>query len=88
MPERSDADTALAALKESGFEPNAHWERAHEIAQAHEGDHVFDAIHAFCHRIEGDTHNAAYWDRQAGTSFGGQGHAIEYQTLADFIRSA
>ena len=88
MPESSDAETALDALKESGFEPNARWAQAHEIAQAHEGDRVFDAIHAFCHRIEGDMNNAAYWDRQAGTSFGGQGHAIEYETLTDFARSA
>ena len=41
------------------------WKRAHEIAQAVETP---DAawVHAYLHRKQGDTGNAAYWYRQAG----------------------
>ena len=37
------------------------WERAHEIAQDHEGDAIANWIHAVCHRMEGDLANARYW---------------------------
>ncbi|MEO0943694.1 MAG: hypothetical protein AAFY06_02490 [Pseudomonadota bacterium] len=84
MPDQSDLTRALAALEESGFAPNARWAVAHEIAQAHEGEPVFDAMHALCHRIEGDEGNARYWDRRAGTAFGGDGHAAEFAALKAF----
>ena len=41
-------------------------EKAHEICQSHEGEAMFDWIHALVHRIEGDDGNAAYWYRRAG----------------------
>ena len=44
----------------------AAWKRAHELAQSHEGEAIFDRLHALCHRIEGDSGNAAYWYRRAG----------------------
>ena len=41
------------------------WERAHEVAQAIENaDGAW--VHAYLHRKEGDTANAAYWYRRAG----------------------
>ena len=41
------------------------WERAHEVAQ--EIDDKDGAwVHAYLHRQEGDTANAAYWYRRAG----------------------
>ena len=88
MPAHSDADLALDALKASGFAVNADWERAHALAQAHEGEAVFDSLHAFCHRIEGDHGNAAYWDRRAGTDFGGNGHAAEFEALQTLLDDA
>jgi hypothetical protein len=45
-------------------------ERAHEIAQDHEGIADFDWLHALCHRIEGDDWNAGYWYRRAGRERG------------------
>ena len=57
---------ALDALKEGGFAMGAGFDRAHAIAQAHEGEAPYDWIHALCHRIEGDHGNAAYWYRRAG----------------------
>ena len=81
MPEQSDAEAALDLIERSGFRWNADSEAAHDIAQRHEGVPLFDAIHALLHRIEGDPGNAAYWDRRAGTDFGGSGFTTELASL-------
>jgi hypothetical protein len=64
----SDAaiERALLDLRAGGVRLGPAWDRAHELAQAHEGDPVHDRLHAFLHRVEGDTANAAYWYRRAG----------------------
>jgi len=62
---------ALDSLKTGGFKPGPGWQRAHEIAQDHEGIAEFDWLHALCHRIEGDEWNARYWYRRAGREHGG-----------------
>ena len=41
------------------------WERAHELAQAHDDDEAA-WVHAWLHRIEGDLANADHWYRRAG----------------------
>jgi hypothetical protein len=41
------------------------WSKAHEIAQAHD-DASSAWVHAYLHRVEGDSDNAAYWYRRAG----------------------
>lgn len=41
------------------------WESAHRIAQNFPGKDG-SWIHAYLHRVEGDTGNAAYWYRSAG----------------------
>lgn len=61
-----EAFDRLAA--EGGFVMNDDWRTVHEIAQAHEGEKLFDWAHAICHRIEGDDGNAGYWYRRAGKS--------------------
>lgn len=81
MPANSDALAALDLIRESGFTTNANWANAHEIAQDHEGEPIFDAIHALLHRIEGDIPNAGYWDRRAGTNFGNTGFQGELDAL-------
>lgn len=81
MPVQSDADQALDLIETDDFQPGPNWEKAHEIAQDHEGEALFDAIHALLHRIEGDLSNASYWDRRAGTDFGGVGHPRELAAL-------
>ena len=88
MPAETDALEALRLIRESAFKTGPAWEQAHVIAQAHEGTPVFDAIHALLHRIEGDTANARYWDRQAGTDFGGGGTEAELEKLTQMARSA
>ncbi len=84
-PGLSPAQEALWWVEASGLRLNDALDRAHEIAQAHEGIQPFDSIHALIHRIEGDDGNAAYWDRRAGTDFGGQGHVAELETLSALI---
>ena len=81
MPAETDACRALDLIEASGFRMTEDVKRAHEIAQAREGEALFDAIHALVHRIEGDPGNAAYWDRRAGTDFGGAGFAAELTAL-------
>lgn len=81
MPENSDILSALNAMAEDNFAMGAAWQAAHELAQAHEGVPNYDALHAFCHRIEGDSGNAAYWDRRADTDFGHTDPAVEFAQL-------
>ena len=87
MPAQSDAERALTLVAQSGFEMNDACDQAHAIAQAHEGEPLFDAIHALIHRIEGDHANAAYWDRRAGTDFGGLGFDKELAAIRQSMRS-
>ena len=45
----------------------ADWDRAHGIVQraGEAGDRDADWVHAYLHRVEGDTANAGYWYRRA-----------------------
>lgn len=85
MPAHSDARRALDLIREGGFRTGPSWTAAHEIAQGHEGEPVFDAIHAALHRIEGDAANARYWDRRAGTDFGGAGPEAELARIEGML---
>ncbi len=51
------------------YDANGNWEQAHTIAQSKEGIQVYDRLHAYLHRKEGDRFNANYWYRRAGTTF-------------------
>jgi hypothetical protein len=64
--EVNDIRSALKALAHEGFAMGDAWQKAHELAQAHEGERDYDRLHALCHRIEGDIANAGYWCRRAG----------------------
>lgn len=41
------------------------WDESHQIVQQH-SDKLSCLIHAYLHRIEGDTSNAKYWYRRVG----------------------
>lgn len=56
----------LLALQDDGIKLGPAWDRAHDLAQTHEGDLAHDRLHAFLHRVEGDSFNAAYWYRRSG----------------------
>lgn len=61
-----DIEEALLALKADGARPGKAWQKAHELAQSHEGTPAYDRLHALLHRVEGDEPNAGYWYRRAG----------------------
>jgi hypothetical protein len=54
------------ALQALWWDAKGDWNKAHECAQADEGDPSCDWVHAYLHRKEGDASNAGYWYRQAG----------------------
>ena len=87
MPAQSEALRAIELIRKSGLAGDADWTAAHEITQAHEGEPLFDAIHACLHRLEGDHGNAAYWDRRAGTHFGKHGPETELEALEALARA-
>jgi hypothetical protein len=45
------------------------WERAHEVAQRHEGHPAADWLHAVLHKIEGDDGNSRYWYARVAHTF-------------------
>src|SRR5450432_3739110 len=61
---------ALAAL---WHDARGDFDRAHELAQSDEGG-PGDWVHAYLHRKEGDSGNAAYWYRRAA-------HPVCHETL-------
>jgi hypothetical protein len=58
----SKLDAPLAAL---WWAAKGEWSQAHQLVQDAQGT---DAawVHAYLHRVEGDSGNAGYWYRQAG----------------------
>ncbi|HKP25707.1 MAG TPA: hypothetical protein VJV39_17695 [Dongiaceae bacterium] len=54
------------ALQALWWDAKGNWNKAHECAQADEGDPSCDWVHAYLHRKEGDESNARYWYRRAG----------------------
>jgi len=66
LTRRIDALDALDQVKAGLHLLNDDLDRAHELAQAHEGDKTFDLWHAIVHRREGDFDNAKYWLGQVG----------------------
>jgi hypothetical protein len=59
---------ALWWLQKGDFKVGPEWERAHAIAQGHEGERGHDLVHALVHWIEGDHGNSDYWYRRAGAT--------------------
>jgi hypothetical protein len=61
-----DALAAPDAVKAGLHLLNDDLDRAHELAQANEGDKTYDYWHAIVHRREGDFDNAKYWLHRVG----------------------
>jgi hypothetical protein len=61
----AEPPTALSqALRALWLDARGNWEGAPNAAQADEGG-AGDWVHAYLHRKEGDSGNAAYWYRRA-----------------------
>jgi hypothetical protein len=54
------------ALQALWWDAKGDWNKAHECAQADEGNSSCDWVHAYLHRKEGDASNARYWYGRAG----------------------
>ena len=61
----SPPDDLGLALGGLWWEAKGDWTRAHESAQQDEGP-AGSWVHAYLHRKEGDTSNAAYWYSRCG----------------------
>jgi hypothetical protein len=88
-PEIASLGATLDRLAVDDFTMGSDWAAVHDLCQANEGEAPFDWAHAFCHRIEGDDWNAAYWYRRAGKpvatgSFAGEWAAMK--TALDALR--
>jgi hypothetical protein len=53
------------ALQALWYQAKGDWDQAHRLAQAQK-DANGAWVHAFLHRVEGDSFNAGYWYRRAG----------------------
>jgi hypothetical protein len=58
------ADTLPPLLHALWQDAHGHWDAAHTLAQDIDTPHAA-LVHAYLHRKEGDTFNAAYWYRRA-----------------------
>ena len=89
--EMSNADLiaiteAIGELDREDYQMGPAWSVAHKLAMAHEGEAMFDRLHALLHRIEGDTSNAAYWYRQAGVEPAEGGLGDEARALLEELK--
>ena len=79
--------TLHLALQALWWDAKGDWDKAHECAQADEGDPSCDWVHAYLHRKEGDLANAGYWYRRAGKSVAAGSLAAEWDAIVgDLLR--
>jgi len=81
------SSSSLHCLRTAVERTNTFWggagERAREVAQAHECERFFEAIHSLVHGIEGGMSKAIYWDRRAGTNVARPYPYAEWAPLAE-----
>jgi hypothetical protein len=67
------------------FDAQNNWEAAHNIAQSQEGVQIYDRLHAYLHRKEGDNWNANYWYKRAKTTMPTVGLEEEWENLVEYF---
>ena len=65
LEQENPPEGAGRALQAMWHQATDNWDRAHQLAQT-QNDANGAWVHAFLHRVEGDSANAAYWYRRAG----------------------
>jgi len=65
---------------------DGHWDESHELVQQL-SDAMACRIHAYLHRVEGDTGNAGYWYRRAGVAAFAGSQDEELQALYEALES-
>ena len=72
------------ALQAIWHQAKGDWDRAHLLAQSQD-DGIGAWVHAFLHRVEGDSSNAAYWYRQAGKPVSSAPLSEEWDEIASSL---
>ncbi|MDH3452271.1 MAG: hypothetical protein OEN20_07605 [Gammaproteobacteria bacterium] len=62
------------------------WEESHNFVQQY-SDSMACRIHAYLHRVEGDTGNAGYWYRRAGVAAFSGSQEEELAALYDALET-
>jgi hypothetical protein len=77
----------LPCQKALYWDKQGDWDRAHRIVQdVHSTDAAW--VHAYLHRKEGDTWNAAYWYSRAGKPFYNNSLEEEWKILWKYFTGA
>ena len=72
------------ALEALWHDARGDFDRAHQLAQTDEGGRG-DWVHAYLHRKQGDSGNAAYWYRRAKRPFCRQALDEEWEAIAQAL---
>jgi hypothetical protein len=82
LKDRSAPANLPPALEALWWAGKGDWDRAHRIVMGREGEADADWVHAYLHRVEGDTGNAHYWYRRAGKPPANGGLPEEWNAIA------
>jgi hypothetical protein len=82
LDQKSPPASLQLALQALWWDAKGDWSKAHECAQAEEGDPSCDWVHAYLHRKEGDASNAGYWYRRIGKPMANTPLPEEWQAIA------
>ena len=72
------------ALQAMWHQAKGDWDTAHRLAQSQD-DGIGAWVHAFLHRVEGDSSNAAHWYRQAGKPVSSARLSEEWEEIASSL---
>jgi hypothetical protein len=72
------------ALEALWYQANGAWDKAHRLAQKEDSE---DGawVHAYLHRVEGDSANAAYWYRRAQRPVAKVSEREEWAAIAEAL---
>jgi hypothetical protein len=84
LREEEPPNSLSPALAGLWWDAKGRWNQAHESAQKDEGP-AGSWVHAYLHRKEGDSSNAAYWYRRAGRSPSRDSLEQEWLTIAESL---
>ncbi len=80
--ERAEPGSLALPLQALWWAGRGEWEQAHGIAQEIE-TRDGSWVHAYLHRVEGDTGNAAYWYRRAGRPVAAGNLRLEWEAIVE-----
>ena len=85
IAQKSFPNNAPILLQALFHDAQGNWNAAHNIAQSREGTLLYDRLHAYLHRKEGDIWNANYWYRRAKTDMPNMSLQKEWEILVELF---